>query len=84
MPTAAFELLLWRSQHTNTKLRALAAQIVDELNTVEFQPDELRRQFDHVLLTAHERIDSSREKVATDTWRCAFAANRVSVLPIVS
>ena len=58
---AAFELLLWRSQHTNTKLRALATQIVDELDKVEFQPDELRRQFDHLLLTAHQRIDPSRE-----------------------
>jgi hypothetical protein len=53
---AAFELLLWRSQYTNTKVRALAAQIVAELPTVEFQSDDLRRQFDHLLLTAHERI----------------------------
>src|SRR6478752_3188738 len=59
---SAFELLLWRSQHTNTKVRALATQIIADLNTVEFQPDELRRQFDHVLLTAHERIDSRRSK----------------------
>ena len=54
---AAFELLLWRSQHTNTKVRALATQIVDELATVDFNPDDLRRSFDHLLLTAHERID---------------------------
>ena len=54
---AAFELLLWRSQHTNTKVRALATQIVDELATVDFKPDDLRRSFDHLLLTAHERID---------------------------
>ena len=55
---AAFELLLWRSQYTNTKFRALATQIVAELTTVDFQPDYLRRQFDHLLLTAHERIES--------------------------
>lgn len=54
---AAFELLLWRSQHTNTKVRALATQIVDELATVDFNPDDLRRSFDHLLLTAHERVD---------------------------
>ena len=54
---AAFELLLWRSQHTNTKVRALATQIVDELATVDFDPDDLRRSFDHLLLTAHERVD---------------------------
>ena len=59
---AAFELLLWRSQSTNTKLRALAAQIVAELTTVDFQPDDLRRQFDHLLLTAHERIDRGGAK----------------------
>jgi hypothetical protein len=54
---AAFELLLWRSQYTNTKVRALATQIVAELSGIEYQPDDLRRQFDHLLLTAHERID---------------------------
>jgi hypothetical protein len=53
---AAFELLQWRSQHTNTKLRALAAQIVAELQTVASAPDGIRRQFDHLVLTAHERI----------------------------
>ncbi len=58
---AAFELLLWRSQSTNTKVRALAAQIVAELGTVDFPPDDLRRQFDHVLLTAHERIGREGE-----------------------
>lgn len=59
--SAAFELLQWRSQHTNTKLRALAEQIVADLDTVDFQPDELRRQFDHLLLTAHERIGAPRD-----------------------
>jgi hypothetical protein len=54
---AAFELLLWRSQHTNTKVRALATQIVAELAGIEYQPEDLRREFDHLLLTAHERID---------------------------
>ncbi|WP_333891521.1 PAS and ANTAR domain-containing protein [Mycolicibacterium gadium] len=58
---AAFELLLWRSQHTNTKLRALATQVVAELATVDFEPGDLRRSFDHLLLTAHERIDRDGE-----------------------
>ena len=31
----AFEILLWRSQQTNTKLRALAAQVVAELDTLD-------------------------------------------------
>ncbi|GFG50283.1 transcription antitermination regulator [Mycolicibacterium agri] len=53
---AAFEILLWRSQQTNTKLRALAAQIVAELDTVKYQPEGLRREFDHLLLTVHDRV----------------------------
>jgi hypothetical protein len=53
----AFELLQWRSQQTNTKLRALATQVVAEFHTVAPQPDELRRQFDHLLLTVHQRVE---------------------------
>jgi AmiR/NasT family two-component response regulator len=52
----AFAMLQWRSQETNTKLRALASQIVAELDTLQHQPDALRRQFDHLLLTVHERV----------------------------
>jgi hypothetical protein len=52
----AFKLLLWRSQQTNTKLRALAAQFVAELGTVELSGTALRRQIDHLLLTVHERV----------------------------
>lgn len=52
----AFALLQWRSQATNTKLRALATQIVADLMTIEYQPETLRRQFDHLLLTVHKRV----------------------------
>ncbi|SEH89125.1 PAS fold-containing protein [Mycolicibacterium rutilum] len=52
---AAFELLMWRSQETNTKLRTLAGQVVAGLGSVDAQRDGLRRQFDHLLLTAHQR-----------------------------
>src|ERR1700754_704776 len=51
----AFAVLQWRSQKTNTKLRTLASQIVAELETVTYQPDTMRRHFDHLLLTVHER-----------------------------
>jgi hypothetical protein len=57
----AFDLLMWRSQETNTKLRAVAAQVVAELNTLRFPPDDLRRQFDHLLLTVHTRITARAE-----------------------
>ena len=45
-----------RQQGRGAKLRALSAQIVAELGTLDSQRDELRRQFDHLLLTAHTRI----------------------------
>jgi len=51
----AFELLQWRSQHSNTKLRVLATQLVAEFGTLHFDPQTLRREFDHLLLTVHRR-----------------------------
>lgn len=53
----AFELLQWRSQQTNTKLRALAGQVVAEFETLDIRKDELRRQIDHLLLTVHRRVE---------------------------
>ncbi len=53
----AFELLQWRSQQTNTKLRALATQVVAELHTIQPRQDDLRRHFDHLLLTVHQRVE---------------------------
>ena len=56
---SAFELLKWRSQETNTKLRALAEQIVKDF--LELQYDEVlpaRIVYDRLLLTAHLRADS--------------------------
>ncbi|WP_416565738.1 PAS and ANTAR domain-containing protein [Nocardia testacea] len=53
----AFRVLIWRSQETNTKLRALAARLVAELPTVDYAAPALRAEFDHLLLTVHERMD---------------------------
>lgn len=55
--TAAFELLRWRSQETNVKLRTLAGQLAAEFTALT-GGDTLptRTAFDHVLLTAHTRI----------------------------
>jgi PAS domain-containing protein len=53
----AFDLLRWRSQGTNTKIRDLAASICDRLPTVSLPP-EVRKQLDHILLTAHESVDT--------------------------
>jgi hypothetical protein len=54
---AAFELLRWRSQETNTKLRVLAQQITDDFLAVEYN-DTLppRATYDRLLLTAHLRL----------------------------
>jgi PAS domain S-box-containing protein len=52
----AFELLRWRSQETNVKLRVLAEQIAADFMAQDYQ-DELppRSEFDRLLLTAHQR-----------------------------
>ena len=54
---AAFDLLKWRSQETNVKLRTLAEPLLADFltpradETMPTQPT-----FDQLLLTAHERI----------------------------
>ncbi|MFI9503941.1 PAS and ANTAR domain-containing protein [Nocardia sp. NPDC052566] len=53
----AFRVLSWRSQETNTKLRALATQLVLDIGTMMQTTSNLRTEFDHLLLTAHERIE---------------------------
>ena len=59
---AAFELLKWRSQETNTKLRLLARQVAADfvaLSDTETLP--ARSLYDKLLLTAHLRIDADTE-----------------------
>ena len=52
----AFDILVWRSPKSNTKLRKLASQVIDDF-TVELQvPSEIREGADHLLLTAHDRV----------------------------
>ncbi|GAA5079063.1 PAS and ANTAR domain-containing protein [Nocardia iowensis] len=52
----AFRVLSWRSQETNIKLRALASRLVADLDALTDSTVGLRTKFDHLLLTAHERI----------------------------
>lgn len=52
----AFRVLQWRSQETNVKLRALAKQLLDDIATLPIPTAAVQSQFDHVLLTAHERV----------------------------
>lgn len=51
----AFKVLRWRSQETNIKLRAVAAQIVEDVRTLNPQLPGCRTRFDHLLLTVHQR-----------------------------
>jgi len=52
----AFRVLQWRSQETNVKVRSLATQIIEEISTLTSPSPVVQSQFDHLLLTAHERI----------------------------
>ncbi|MCW2558366.1 MAG: hypothetical protein JWP55_2330 [Mycobacterium sp.] len=54
---SAFDLLKWRSQETNVKLRLLAEQVVKDF--LELSYDEVlpsRADYDRLLLTAHLRL----------------------------
>jgi PAS domain S-box-containing protein len=54
---AAFDLLKWRSQETNVKLRTLAEQLMEDVeNLVYGETVPPRSTFDRLLLTAHQRI----------------------------
>lgn len=56
----AFDVLVWRSQETNTKLRRLAQRLVAELSEAANAPTGLRTVFDHLLLTVHERVEDDQ------------------------
>jgi ANTAR domain/PAS fold len=60
-PEQAFSVLRWRSQETNTKLRALAKQLIVEIATLPPPSAEVQSAFDHLLLTVHERIPSEAD-----------------------
>ena len=50
----AFAILQWRSQETNTKVRALAQALLADIPKLT-DSAVLRSEFDHLLLTAHNR-----------------------------
>ncbi|WP_280262595.1 PAS and ANTAR domain-containing protein [Nocardia wallacei] len=55
----AFRVLTWRSQETNTKLRALAQELVRQVSELGGGTAEMRTRFDHLLLTVHEDVDTA-------------------------
>ena len=57
---AAFELLRWRSQESNVKLRILAEQVLADFEALAYEETmPPRATFDHLLLTAHQRVDAA-------------------------
>ncbi len=63
---SAFELLKWRSQQTNVKLRVLAEQVIADFGQLiyeEILPP--RATFDHLLLTAHLRVGTTKAAART-------------------
>jgi hypothetical protein len=53
---SAFELLKWRSQETNVKLRVLAERVLADFAELTYEESlPPRATFDHLLLTAHLR-----------------------------
>ncbi|MGX1811478.1 PAS and ANTAR domain-containing protein [Nocardia sp. NPDC055321] len=53
----AFDVLRWRSQETNTKLRDLARKLLAGMSDVGGGSPRQRTRFDHLLLTVHEHPD---------------------------
>lgn len=54
---AAFELLKWRSQQSNVKLRLLAEQIAADFLAMDYTDGmPARAVYDQLLLTAHQRV----------------------------
>ena len=58
----AFDILVWRSQETNTRLRKLVVHVIDDFTTQLQVPPEVRAHAHHLLLTAHNRINPASEK----------------------
>ncbi len=56
--SAAFELLKWLSQEANIKLRPLAEQIAEDFRGARLRLGA-QPEFDHLLLTAHQRVTQS-------------------------
>ncbi|AFM17473.1 RNA-binding protein with PAS domain [Mycolicibacterium chubuense NBB4] len=52
----AFDVLVWRSQETNVKLREIAERFVNRVSAAPLSGDA-RTRLDHVLLTAHQPDD---------------------------
>jgi hypothetical protein len=66
----AFDILVWRSQETNTKLRNLVRQIISDFTTLLDVPAGVRERADHLLLTAHTRVAPKPHPVESHSDAC--------------
>jgi ANTAR domain/PAS fold len=66
----AFDILVWRSQETNTKLRTLVLQIIEDFTTQLHVPREVRERADHLVLTAHRRVHTAASAVDVTSDAC--------------
>jgi len=57
---AAFEMLRVRSQESNVKLRALAAQLVADFRALNDENLPARTVYDKLFMTVHQRVRDSR------------------------
>lgn len=64
---AAFDLLRWRSQSSNVKLRLLAEKIVEDFRAVRDDGITSRSAFDHALLAADGGVGSEGDAEAAST-----------------
>ena len=64
---SAFDLLKWRSQSSNVKLRRLAEKIVEDFRAVRDDGITSRSAFDHALLTVVEGVGSDGDDTAAST-----------------
>jgi len=64
---SAFDLLRWRSQSSNVKLRLLAEKIVDDFRAVRDDGITSRSAFDHALLTIDEGVRGDGDGKAAST-----------------
>ena len=64
---AAFDVLRWRSQSSNVKLRRLAERIVEDFRAVRDDGITSRSAFDHALLTVEDADGSDGDGKAAST-----------------
>lgn len=64
----AFNLLVWRSQETNTKVRHLAQRFLGAM--ADIMPPDTRSKVDHILLTSHDQPYHDWPHMPTGAERC--------------